>query len=1190
MNNRAARVLVVDDEAPNRRLFSDLIRREGYEPLVACGGREALEILALEDVDLVLLDLMMPEVDGMTVLSELNRRQVLPALPVVIVSAHEERRVRIDALAAGATDFLTKPIDRLEVLTRVRTLIDLKRLREQAVTTATHELLGEVREAAGSLPLVLYRTGYPGDPPVADSWVIGDTQRLLGLTSKEFSDPTAWLELLSSDDRDAYHEALQDVAGGAISTIATQLKFVRPKRSDAWMINIANFDRDRRLQTGALLDITDQKQLELSLLQSQKMDAFGQLAGGIAHDFNNTLGAIVSFAGFIRESLPATSPIRADVNEVLKAAERAAALTRQLLTFTRQQPSHASPTDLNERLGELTNLLRRTLGDHIELIATPAVKPAVVRIDPIQFDQIVLNLAVNARDAMPNGGKLRLLLEHCSRAVGTASDAAWVRLTVTDTGHGMDADTQQRIFEPFYTTKPQGKGTGLGLATAFGIVSGAGGTLEVESAVGKGTSFILELPATGDRVQSQRESVRPHAPRAQGELILVVEDEEPLRRVATRALENAGFTVHTAGDGTQALARLDELGPSLAAVWTDVMMPGATGYEVAEKAARVAPQAKVLLTSGYLDNVTRRHQQSNLPILWKPVKPSDLVRAVSSAIKEGADPEAPASDAVLAAADTQSALETKGEDAVLLVEDNDPLRTAMARALTTAGYLPCTAGGVAEACAHLAAGLNPIAILSDLTLPDASGVELLRWVSAHRPTLTERVIILTGGTNDKDVLNFLDAGRYPVLEKPCAPDLLLGKLAALRGTAAPIVTGTPHSQRRGLASNRFSLAEGSVLLVEDDPSTASAFQRILKEAGFDPYLAGSLGAAREALDTREFDALVSDLQLPDGSGLELLRTLRGNHADLPVILITGAPSVESAAEALRGRVREYLAKPVTGEELVQAVFSAVEGGRVARLRAKLLTSHYGGDELLLDIPDTQQSFARALASIRMVYQPIVRARDSSIYAYEALLRCGEPSLASPIRLLAAAEILGRTEELGRAVRKAIASTILEHSERLESIFVNIHPSELAMGVLIDSEDPLLPVASRVVLEVTERASIEAGPTLEAILKQLRYRGYRFAVDDLGQGYAGLTSLLTLQPDIVKIDMSLVRDVHRAPLKRDVIEALIHMARRAGIAVVAEGVETEEERRALAELHVDLLQGYFFAKPGPPFPQLNPEAK
>jgi EAL domain-containing protein (putative c-di-GMP-specific phosphodiesterase class I) len=305
-------------------------------------------------------------------------------------------------------------------------------------------------------------------------------------------------------------------------------------------------------------------------------------------------------------------------------------------------------------------------------------------------------------------------------------------------------------------------------------------------------------------------------------------------------------------------------------------------------------------------------------------------------------------------------------------------------------------------------------------------------------------------------------------------------------------------------------------------------------------------------------------------------------------MTTAAPSIESAARAVRSRVSEYLPKPFAADELLRVVGASVEAGRIARLRTKLLAAKYGGDEFISDLPATERVFERALSLIRMVFQPIVRSSDRTIYGYEALLRCDEPDLSSPLRLLAAAELLGRVEDVGRIVRASVAATLNAHPDRSEAIFVNLHPLELRAGLLSEISDPLLALADRVILEVTERASLHSGPELDRELALISSLGYRLAVDDLGEGYAGLTSLITLQPNVAKIDMSLVRDIHRAPLKRDIVGALVEMARRSEILVVAEGIETMEECAVLIELGCDLLQGYLFAKPGPAFPSVSVE--
>lgn len=377
---------------------------------------------------------------------------------------------------------------------------------------------------------------------------------------------------------------------------------------------------------GTVLDVTERERQSAELRQHQKMQSVGRLAGGIAHDFNNILSEIIGFAGFVRDALEDDDPRRADILCVLEAADRAAALTRQLLAYSRQQPSDRRPVDLNQQIEQFSPLLKRTVGEHIALSIEPAARPAVVLVDPGQFDQVVLNLVGNARDAMPDGGTLRISIN---------LDAAHAYLRVTDTGAGMDADTRQRIFDPFFTTKPVGHGTGLGLATCFGIVEDAGGTIRVESAVGAGSTFLVTLPLSSTEPAEEPPPDTAGATRPAGEEVLLCEDEVGLRRVGVRALEEAGYRVHAAADGNEAIDLIDTLGDRLAAVVSDVVMPGCSGDAVAAHAARAIPNVPVLLTSGYFDHTgglaSRAHE-----ILWKPLPPARLVGAVAAAIAKSA--------------------------------------------------------------------------------------------------------------------------------------------------------------------------------------------------------------------------------------------------------------------------------------------------------------------------------------------------------------------------------------------------------------------------------------------------------------------------------------------------------------------------------------------------------------------------
>ena len=357
---------------------------------------------------------------------------------------------------------------------------------------------------------------------------------------------------------------------------------------------------------------------------------------------------------------------------------------------------------------------------------------------------------------------------------------------------------------------------------------------------------------------------------------------------------------------------------------------------------------------------------------------------------------------------------------------------------------------------------------------------------------------------------------------------------------------------------------------------------MLKGRGLRVVDADTGAAGLAALEAEEFQLVVMDLSLPDANGLDVLAAMRKRDALLPTLVITGEPTVEAAQRALRGRATAFLTKPIALSAFVEEVERAVNEGQVSRLQHKLLMSKASSTAMLADLAATEQAFSESMARIDMAFQPIVRAYDHSVFAYEALMRSRGP-YPSPVQLLTAAEALGRVAELGRAVRRSIAGTLMEHRERFEPIFVNLHPLELRSDILMCEDEPLLPFASRIVFEVTERAQLSSTQDLAETCRILRTAGYRVALDDLGEGYAGLSWLVKLTPDVVKLDMSLVRDIQDSRIKRELVGAVVNVCRRARTLVVAEGVETAAEGEVLRDLGCELLQGYHFARPGPPFP-------
>ena len=392
----------------------------------------------------------------------------------------------------------------------------------------------------------------------------------------------------------------------------------------------------------SFLDITDRKRLEAEFLQAQKMEAIGQLAGGVAHDFNNLLSAVLGYSELLLMRLAEDDPHRREVGEIRKAAERGASLTRQLLAYSRRQVMESRVVDLNDLVSRLTELLRRVIGEDIELILELAQRPGRVEVDPAQMEHALMNLAVNARDAMPSGGKLILCTASqeldAARAarLGGLPVGSYVCLTVTDTGTGMDEGTRARIFEPFYTTKAAGKGTGLGLAMVQGVVQQSGGHIEVISSPGRGTTFRILIPSVDASLSHDPELPTLESPDPlPGGSILLAEDEQPLRSLIAEALGLAGYEVSAAGSGSEALemASLRIEPPDL--LLTDVIMPDMNGLELCQRLRERWPDLKVLYISGYSgDSMTQLQAlETRANYLQKPFGPEPLRRKVGEVLR-----------------------------------------------------------------------------------------------------------------------------------------------------------------------------------------------------------------------------------------------------------------------------------------------------------------------------------------------------------------------------------------------------------------------------------------------------------------------------------------------------------------------------------------------------------------------------
>jgi len=427
-----------------------------------------------------------------------------------------------------------------------------------------------------------------------------------------FTDTNRWLDLIHPDDLASFHEATRRVLQSKQPGTRAYRIQKRGNAEYAWLEDriVPRVGSDGQVEGifGVIRDVTEKKELEQQLFQAQKMEAVGQLAGGVAHDFNNLLMVIRGFTELMMTQQGPDGPDSQHLAEIQKAADRATALTQQLLAFSRKQVMHLEVIDLNKVVAGMARMLRRLIGGNISLKMVPGRGNACIKADPVQVEQVVLNLVLNARDAMPQGGRLVLSVskveigeEFVARNAG-ARVGRYIALRVMDSGHGMDAKTVERIFEPFFTTKEAGRGTGLGLATAYGIVKQSDGYIQVESEVGRGTWFDVYFPRVEEVSKAEAPEEQMQEVEKGSGVILVVEDEEAVCNLTCEFLRENGYEVLRARDGLEALQVAEQYRGQIDLLLTDVVMPGINGRDLAEKLVAIRPSIRVMYVSGYTDS------------------------------------------------------------------------------------------------------------------------------------------------------------------------------------------------------------------------------------------------------------------------------------------------------------------------------------------------------------------------------------------------------------------------------------------------------------------------------------------------------------------------------------------------------------------------------------------------------------
>ena len=680
-------VLLVDDNPQNLYLLQVLLSANGFQVEGAANGAEALERARRDPPDMVISDILMPVMDGFTLCRAWKEDERLQHIPFVFYTAtYTDPKDEDFARSLGADRFLIKPLEPDKFLTLIletlkncqagqpvaprqpveeaeyykeynATLIRKLEDKMLQLEKANRILEGDIAErqrAEGALRESEAKTRSIVDNIGIGVALISPEMEVLELNHRmrewfpavepgqrpicygAFNDPPR--ERLC--DYCPTHKTLQDGLVHEATTQTPQAGRVRSYRIVSSPILNASGEVTAAIEM--VEDITEKLSLESQFLQSQKMEAVGRLAGGVAHDFNNMLNVILGYAEMALDKVDPAQPLHDDLKEILNAARRSAGIIRQLLAFARKQTIDPKVLDLNETVEGMLKMLRRLIGEDIDLVWRPDSGLWPVKMDPTQVEQILANLCANARDAIAQVGKITIETENTAFDEAYCADhpgfvpGEYALLAISDDGHGMDQETQDKIFEPFFTTKALGQGTGLGLATVYGIVKQNNGFINVYSEPGKGTTFKIYLARQAVQdVEPQQES-EAEIPRSRGETVLVVEDEVSLLKLASEILDKLGYTVLTAVTPGEALRLVEEYPGEIHLLMTDVILPEMNGSDLAVQIQEIRPAMKYLFMSGYTAEVIahRGMLDEGVQFIPKPFSVRDLAAKVRTALKE----------------------------------------------------------------------------------------------------------------------------------------------------------------------------------------------------------------------------------------------------------------------------------------------------------------------------------------------------------------------------------------------------------------------------------------------------------------------------------------------------------------------------------------------------------------------------
>ncbi|HAT73127.1 MAG TPA: hypothetical protein DCS63_09955 [Elusimicrobia bacterium] len=653
------KILIAEDDRGMLALLELALQKQGYTVEGASDGLEALEKALAAPPDLIVSDVMMPEMDGFMFCRKVKDDARLKHIPFILYTATKtEKDEQSLAAKVGASRLVIKIGGLGPIMEAVKE--ELEKIRAGNVThpppqgidldaeyirVLSRKLQLNERELKRERDLAKMYLDIAGVMIVAldrDGLITMINKRggdVLGYGDGELLGKNWFDSCLPPDSRGEVKRVFGRLMAGEISLVEYYENPVLTKKGEMRTVAFHNavIRSGSSAITGILFsgsDITDQRRSEQALLQAQKMDSIGQLSAGIAHDLNNLLGPVLAYADFLRKSIPSGDARHVDIDEITKAASRAAALVRQLLAFSRRQVLEPKVIDLNGIVNGLGGMLERIIGEHIRIIYALDPSAGLVKVDPVQMEQVIINLAVNARDAMERGGTLAVSTGAAElEAAGERPAGRYFVLTIKDTGCGMDAATQGRIFEPFFTTKGRGHGIGLGLSTVYGIVKQSGGEIKVESQPGQGSVFSVCLPL----VKGAAEAAEAHGPgrAAAGKgVVLVAEDDEPMRRISKRILNAAGYEVLEAVDGREALMVLEKRSGAVSVLLTDIVMPELDGVGLAREVMDRYPGIKILCMSGYADKQEdlERVLGNKVGYIQKPFIPDEFLRKIEEVL------------------------------------------------------------------------------------------------------------------------------------------------------------------------------------------------------------------------------------------------------------------------------------------------------------------------------------------------------------------------------------------------------------------------------------------------------------------------------------------------------------------------------------------------------------------------------